>query len=249
MDETSEEQRQQDIINKIKSGKVEMHSKAYLVWRNTFWILAICLLAAAAVFFLSFLVFIIRVNHLWDLPDFGYHGLREFLTFFPWLFVPAILLFTWLVERFVRQHSFAYRVPVLYVGLVSMVLVISASFAVLATPLHLRLYESAEGEHLPVVGYMYRFFGGMHPDDYYVGQVQTVKDDDCLLLTQQGFPVNIITNPHTQLFGATSLNPGDTIEVVGEERGNIVEASEIREISPEIPPPNMSPPPENMLLK
>src|SRR6185369_15810148 len=100
---------QNEILEKIKSGKVSMQSKNALFWRTVLAVLSIALFALLAIFIASFVVFILKANGNWILPQFGLHGLQEFLLIFPWLFVPAVALFIWLVERFMVRHSSVYR--------------------------------------------------------------------------------------------------------------------------------------------
>lgn len=241
MNEPSEEKVHSDIISKIKSGEVTMHSRTFLLWRTTFWALAVLLLVAAAAFLVSFVVFILQASGVWDLPGFGLHGTGEFLMYFPWLFIPAVLLFAWLTEVFVRKYSLAYRLPVLYVALGSLVLIGAVSLAVLATPLHQKLFESAENEGLPVVGAMYRFFGQSHPDDFYVGKVASTSPDGCILVMRDGQSVNVAVASSTQMYGG-SLRLGDLVEIVGEESSGSVEAVDIKKL-PDNRPAFFRPPP------
>lgn len=233
-----EDQSRQEILEKIKSGQVEMHSKAFLAWRTVMWVLGILLVLAAGAFVVSFMAFVVQISGVGDLPRFGAHGLREFLVYFPWLFVPAALLFVWLFERFVRQYAFAYRLPVLYVVLASMVLIVVAGFLCAAGSLHSRLYYFVRQDKVPFAPGVYGFFQNYRPDDFYVGEIQSVKQDGCALLTGQGQQINVLVNNQTQLFNHYMLKPGDYIEVLGDERGPDIQAFDIRQV----PPPGNFPP-------
>lgn len=248
MEDPKDQQLHIKILDKIKSGQVTQHSRAYLVWRTVLLVLALALLLAAGIFVVSFVVFSLRMSGVWDLPQFGTHGLAEFLLFFPWLFIPAVLLFLWLLERFILRHSPAYRLPVLYsVGAV-LVIILGASLLVLATPLHHRLYVSAEHQHLPVAGSMYRFFGQDRPDDLYIGTVASSTGHMYLLQTPDNDNITIITNNDTHWMNHNQLQPGDCVEVVGEEQGNQVIATFIRQPNSTFASPceNVSPPMNNM---
>jgi hypothetical protein len=220
----------EQVLEKINSGKVSMHSKAYLIWRAAFWILALVILAAAAVFSGSFVIFALRASGVWDLPQFGGHGLQEFLAYFPWLFILAVLLLIWLMEVLARKYSLAYRIPVSYLILTGVIFIAAGSLAVFATPLHQKLYESANEDRLPLVGGVYRFFGQDHPDDFYVGDVQAASGTIYSIVTREGFPATIVANSHTVFSGDPNINAGDCIEAVGEENGNIVNAYNIKKI-------------------
>jgi len=209
-----------DILQKIQSGKVTMRSRSSFVWRSILWVLAAFLLAAGLIFIITFIVFILRANGNWDLPAFGLHGLVEFLTFFPWLFVPALILFLWLLERFILRNSFAYRMPVLYSGGAVIIIVVVASLAVLATPLHRRLFEQARSQQLPIAGSFYRFFGGSKPDDFYVGAVASTSPSSYTIVTPEGKKLVILKTSATQIISSSPIVSGDCVEIIGDEQNN-----------------------------
>jgi|SRR6185369_11712883 len=219
---------EKNIIEKIKSGHVTMHSRGFLIWRTALWTLAILLLAAATIFIVSFVFFTLRASGVWDLPQFGLHGLREFLMFFPWLFIPAILLFLWLLERFVLQHSFAYRLPVIYSALILIAVTIFGSIIVLATPLHQRLFFYARRQQLPIAGPVYRFFGRSHPDDFYAGIITAASSSTYSVSNPDGEQMIIITNSGTRFFAPSPIIAGDCIEVTGEEQNGTMTALAIK---------------------
>lgn len=222
----------QEIMEKIQSGQVAMRSRAYLAWRAVLWGLAILLFVAAGAFIVSFMVFICRASGVCDLPQFGLHGLQEFLVYFPWLFVPAALLFVWLVEKFVRQYAFVYRLPLLYsiLGVTAMIVVFG--LVVVATPLQDRLYEFAEQQQLPVAGSLYRFFGANRPDDFYVGRLTAVSGGGDELALPEGGQVAVVIGPQTSFPGGRDMRAGDDVEVIGEEQSGSVQALVVKKISP-----------------
>jgi hypothetical protein len=179
--------------------------------------LAVFLLAAGLIFIVTFVVFILRANGNWDLPGFGLHGLVEFLTVFPWLFIPALILFLWLLERFILRNSFAYRMPVLYSGGAIIIIVVVASLAVLATPLHRHLFEQARQQQLPIAGSLYRFFEGSKPDDFYVGAVASTSPNSYTIITPVGKKITILKNSGTQIISPSPIVAGDCVEIIGEE--------------------------------
>jgi hypothetical protein len=221
----------QEIIGKIKNGEVTMHSRQYWVWRAVLWALALALLGLALVFMVSFVIFSLKSSGVWDLPSFGARGVRDFFAFFPWLFVPAVLLFLWLMERFVRQYAFAYRLPVLYSALGLIAVIVAASVAILLTPLHNRLYIFAHGGGLPFGG-IYRYYPDMHPDDFYVGRLVYASSSGCTLMERDGKLIDVSINGSTRVYDQPKLNIGDFVEVVGDEQSGKLTAIAIRKIDP-----------------
>ncbi len=225
------------ILEKIESGKVTMHSKAFLVWRTVLWALGALLLAALLIFIVSFIIFVTRASGVSDLPQFGLHGLQEFLTFFPWLFIPAVILFLWLLERFVIRHSLAYRIPALYSAAGITAAILGVGLIVSLTPLHHTLYESAMDAHLPFGGGIYKFFGQIHPDDFHIGNVVSVSGSAYTLHTREEPNVQVITNQQTRYEDGRNIVAGDFIEVVGREINETITAIHIRKIDPQNPFP------------
>ncbi len=216
------------IIEKIKSGKITMHSRGYLVWKRMLWILAICLLAAAGIFILSFIIFTLKVSGVWDLPKFGTHGLKEFLIFFPWLFIPAILLFLWLLERFMLQFSFVYKMPIVYSALGLLIITVAGSIIVLKSPLHYKILTYAHNQPLPLAGPVYKFYGHSRPNDFYTGIVTQINKNSYTLTTADGDQKTVTTNNFTKWFADGPLQNGDCVEVVLEEHNNIISAIVIK---------------------
>jgi hypothetical protein len=230
MDNQANNQPPKQILEKIKSGEVTMRSRSFFIWRNVLMLLALVLFALAGVFIVSFVIFALRTSGVSDLPQFGLHGVHEFLIYFPWLFLPAFLLFVWLIERFVRQYSFGYRIPLLYVSGAIVGIILVMSWVVLATPAHERLFESARANHLPLAGPFYLFFGNSHPDDFYMGQVISANPPKYVIQTRDGSRVSCETNKSTAFYDPTPIQVGDFIEMVGEEKGQVVTAYDIRKI-------------------
>ena len=231
------------IIEQIQSGKVTMHSRAYWTWKTVLMGLGLALVAVAGIFIASFIIFILHANGVWDLPKFGAHGLHEFLLYFPWLFVPAIILFIWLLERFVLQYSFGYRIPVLYSALIIVIVIVVGSIVVSTTPLHQRLYESAEAGHVPGAEGIYNFFNGNHPDDFYVGRISAATGPLYTLTMPNQKGIECLTDSNTSFHNSQPIKIGDFVEVIGEENKGVVDTFDIRKINPGNPFP-LRPPPQ-----
>jgi len=219
---------QNEILEKIKSGKVSMQSKSALMWRTVLAILAIGLFALLAIFIASFVVFILKANGSWTLPQFGMHGLQEFLLIFPWLFVPALVLFIWLVERFMVQHSVAYKIPILYTLAGIIILVAIGSLIVLATPLHTQMFRFAHKEQLPLAGGMYTFFGRQRPDDLYVGTVVGANGHNYTISMPEHNNITIVVSDDTKFFANRPVAIGDCVEIIGEEKNSTITADSIK---------------------
>ncbi len=242
-----------EILEKIKTGQVTMHSRLFLAWRATLWTIGGLLLTAAGIFLASFIVFALRASGVWDLPAFGYMGLVKFLAFFPWLFVPAVLLFMWLVQKFILRFSFAYKWPFVYTSLGVIAFVIIGGFFVASTPLHPKLYMFARSEKLPGAGRFYKLYGKARPNNFFVGNVIEKNSGYYLITSRENKQYKIIVTPLTKILELDKLDSGDCIEAIGEQKDNMFFAFFIktfdsvntypfcREPNPELPPPPFRP--------
>lgn len=230
MDMQNDEQNQQDILDKIKSGKVAISPPMFLRWQEIFWVLVVLILISLAAYLASFMLFVASTNRLWDLLFFGSIGIKDFVLFFPWLFLFVVLLLAWLAERFAWKYSFAYHMPKLYVALASLFFTAIVSLAILNTPLHSRLYEYAQNQNLPIAGPMYRFFGQYHPGNFYIGEVKRIYSDKFLITLGDGSTVLVNVLVNTRIYGGT-IRLGNFVDIFTKENANGLDAVYIKQIS------------------
>lgn len=226
----NEEKNQQEILDKIKSGKVTMSPLIFLRWHEIFWVLVVLILISLAAYLASFMLFVASTNRLWDLLFFGSLGIKEFMLFFPWLFMFVILLLAWLAERFAWKYSFAYHMPKLYVALASLFFTAIVSLAILNTPFHAKLYESAQNQNLPIAGPMYRFFGQYRPDNFYIGKISHIYSDKFLITLGDGSTVLVNVLVNTRIYGR-AIRLGDFVDIFVKENANGLDAIYIKQIS------------------
>jgi hypothetical protein len=175
------------------------------------------------------MLFVASTNRLWDLLFFGPLGIKEFVLFFPWLFVFVVLLLAWLAERFAWKYSFAYHVPKLYVALASLFFTAIVSLAILNTPFHSRLYEYAQNQNLPIAGPMYRFFGQYRPGNFYIGEVRHIYSDKFLITLGDGSTVLVNVLVNTRIYGG-AVRLGNFVDIFTKENTNGLDAIYIKQI-------------------
>lgn len=226
----NEEKNQQEILDKLKSGEVAMSPRIFLRSHEIFWIVVVFILISLAAYLASFMLFVASTNRLWDLLFFGPAGIKEFVLFFPWLFVLVVLLLAWLAERFAWRYSFAYRAPKLYVALASLVVTAIVSLVIVNTPFHSELYESAQTQNLPIAGPMYRFFGQYRPGNFYIGKLSRIYPDEFLITSGDGSTVLVKVLSNTRIYGRTA-RLGDNLDIFTKETANGLDALYIKQIS------------------
>src|SRR5690348_1082993 len=115
MEHNEQDNMKQDIMNRIKSGELDMRPRIYFMLKLAALIVLMVATLVVSIFILTFILFSIRINSQDVLLGFGSRGLTTFLRFFPWglLFIDIALIF--LSQHLLRQFRFGYRIPALYV--------------------------------------------------------------------------------------------------------------------------------------
>lgn len=208
------------ILEKIKAG-VPPHSRWYFIWRA-----AVVTAAAVAIFTLllyltSWLVFILHANGAWWLLGFGPRGWRNFLFLFPFLPALAIVILIAGLAFLAERWRFVYRQPLFYLGIGLVGIVLIGSWLLVRTSLHRGIYRQSAAGAAPLVGPLYRHYGGFRPDDGLAGIVRADIDGDVSngtfdIETAGGERFLIQTNEQTRSPFACCLMPGDQVMVMGD---------------------------------
>ena len=197
---------------------------------QTLLVIAVCVAAfVLAVFLLSWVYFILHANGAWLLPAFGRRGWLGFMRSFPWIPAIAGLVLLMVLAGVLEKFRWAYRLPLLYVGLGVLGLVVVFSLTVAQTPFHREFYRSAQ-KGGGLTGPLYRGYGHMPKGEAYVGTAANVASSTFELTTQDGEVIFVNINERTRLPFGFDLTPDDTVMVMGDRVANILTAFGLREI-------------------
>ena len=105
---------QETLLAKIKEGQMVMRPRWHFVLKAVLGILGMIILAMAALYLISFILFALREAGLLFIPGFGFHGVGVFLFSLPWILILVSLIFIFLLELLVKRYAFGYRKPLLY---------------------------------------------------------------------------------------------------------------------------------------
>jgi len=127
-----------NIIEKLKSGKIEMRPKWHFALRSILLILLTILTLILILFLASFLLF---------------HLKRSGIFFGPLPFVMFLLMivFVALVEFLINRYAVAYRKPVVYSLLIVVALMVAMGLAINKVHFH----EKIEKRNLPMIKRFY----------------------------------------------------------------------------------------------
>ena len=179
MEHNSHNSIRQNVLEKIKSGKVRKLPRVYFMLRIAATLFVSVLLLVVSAFVFSFMLFSFHESGEQFLLGFGLDGIVAFLMLFPWpLFVMDVLLLV-LLEWLLQGFKFGYRIPLLNFGLGIFAVSFIVGALINLTPLHTFLLQRADNKELPVVGDAYEHIFDRHEQQGVCrGIVTDVNADD-----------------------------------------------------------------------
>jgi hypothetical protein len=219
-----------EVLEKIKSGKIKMRPKFYFVLKTILIVAAVFVLAILIIFLISFIKFHMRASGIWYLPDFGFRGWGTYLGLLPWFLILAGLILILILEILAKRFSFVWKRPVVYSLLAIVLIVAIGGFIVEKTPLHPTLLLKARQQKLPFAGPMYRGFGMPMLHDVQRGVVEETLENGFKIRTFDDRLLTVILKEETQFPFGKEIEKGDTIVVMGRREDDTIRAFGIREI-------------------
>lgn len=220
----------QKVLEKIKSGKVQMHSRLYFVLKAVFLVLGTVLVFGLAIFLASFILFILRLNGLHFLAGFGMPGLGIFFGAFPWVLAGLTLIFVLVLEIFSERFCFVYRRPLLYSVAGIVIVVLAGGYLIARTEMHSRLWERAEMENLPFAGPMYRLYGDIGTPQFVLGKVVDASGNRFEIQTKRGQLLQVLLPETASPAFDRDLEKGDMVIVIGQRQGGSITAEGFKKL-------------------
>lgn len=234
-----------NVLEAIESGEVSMRPKWQFVLTISLWTLGTVLVGLTLVYLVSFILFAVRQNGSWFVTGFGSEGWREFFFSMPWLLIAVTLVFLALLGYLVKRYAFAYARP-LFFSAAGIILVAGlGGFLITLTPLHSGLMGEAIEYRLPLGGGIYRQFGGRNPGKIITGIIVEKNDTGYTIYDQDKELLMVLITPYTKM-PQKLPELRDFIVVLGERRGNIVEAHGVKCLSGQRGVRPMTPPRDDM---
>ena len=226
----------QRVLEQVRTGGVQMHSRAYFIARVALSVIVAILTLALSAGIISFIVFSLHESGELFLLGLGGRGIQTFFTLFPWglLIVDIALIFflQWLLQGF----KFGYRAALLTVFFY--VLLGSAVLAAVINllPVHPALLQRADRGELPLIGEMYEGIHDSHHEQGIFrgtvvsssGSTSTIMHNDGDRDSDDGIH-EVITASSTNL--DAPLKPGDKVYIFGTENGQEIQAEGIQHLS------------------
>ncbi len=212
------------IVEKIEQGEVLMRPRWHFVLKTMLAVAGVLLVFLGVLYFLSFIVFVLRETGLWFVPAFGLSGFSLLLFSLPWLLLLVSGICFIVLEVFVRKYSFAYRKPVLYSVLALLLLVVLGSIFLSRIEFHERLWGSMRERHVPFLDSFYRGYAMPHTKRVHPVVVASTTEQGFFAVDRDGDSVEISISPETRLPSGFNFNEGDEVVIVGNEASGSIEA-------------------------
>jgi lysylphosphatidylglycerol synthetase-like protein (DUF2156 family) len=133
------------ILEKIKSGEVNMKPKYYFILKLVALALTVFLTFILSTMLVSYVIFSIKISGQVFLLGFGAKGLYHFFIALPWfiLFLDLVLIFflDWLLKSF----KFGYNSSVMFLFVVTLVSITVLASLINSTSFHRDMMIRAEG--------------------------------------------------------------------------------------------------------
>lgn len=147
------------VLEAIKEGKLIMKPKWHFVLRAVLRVLAILILFFILVYLLNFIGLVTHEKEF-NILDLSPRGMHAFMTAIPWVIVLLSMFLLLVFYILVKKYAFVYRKPLLY-GFFGLVLVVVfAGLVVHIVDAKFRFARFGEGERVPVLGPMHRYYRG-----------------------------------------------------------------------------------------
>jgi len=224
----------ENILDKIRTGRVKMRPKIYFILKSIFIVFSISIIALFILYLISFIAFSMRASGVWYLLPFGFPGIKATLSLLPWLLILLGIVLIIVLEILVKHFTFAYRRSVLYSLLIIMTLVLLGSFVIGKTKLHSGFFQRAQEGHLPAIGEMYRNLGMSKSKDVHRGVVSEIIENGFLIETPRGEILTVIITAETHFPFETTVEEDSAVVVLGERENGTIHAFGVREINDEV---------------
>lgn len=222
------------VLEQIHAGQVHMHSRAYFIWRALAISGTAIVAFLVAIFFASFVLFVLNESGEASLLSFGPRGFATFFSLLPWLIIGGVLALLVFLEFLLRSFKLGYSIPILRVfGAVAGISVL-ASALVFASPLHTTLLDVADNDALPLIGELYKVTHISHKEQGVFRGVVTSLASSSFTISHDDSDKD--SDDGTWDVSSLGISPdrapkvGEKVYIAGDVEDNVIHAYGIRKL-------------------
>lgn len=154
----------EEIVNdSIKSGKIIMKPKWHFVLKTILRVLSVIILFFVIIYLLNFIGLVTHERDF-NILDLSPRGMRAFMVAVPWVIVLLSMFLLSVFYILVKKFSFVYRKPLVYGFFGIIFLIVFIGFIVHIIDAKFRFARFGEGERVPVLGPMHKYYRGEMKD-------------------------------------------------------------------------------------
>jgi hypothetical protein len=226
----------QNVLEKIRSGEVHMHSRMYFALKMIVLILVATFALVISALVFSFIIFSIQASGRFLLLGFGTQGFLNFLILFPWGLLIIDILLLIILEQILKRFQFGYRSPLVYLISGLVVVVLAIGYFINFTPLHESLSRRADERDIPIIGGFYKHIHRPPHDRGLVRGFVTSINGNTIVLESDDRDPGTATSTFTiivpqALISNGHINIGDYLFVAGRRDDGKIQAFGIQKIS------------------
>lgn len=211
------------ILDKIKSGEVNMKPKFYFKLRLIALIVTIFLTFILSITLVSYVLFSISIGGGMSLLGFGAKGIYHFFMALPWFILLLDVLLIVFLDWLLKSFRFGYNSSVLFLFVVTLVSITALASIINSTSFHKNLMYKAENNNLPVAGSFYIGLRKSHGNQgMFRGEIVSIEGTSTIYIKHNDFDIDdndkiirIIVPINTDIT-SFPLNIGDNIFIAGD---------------------------------
>lgn len=236
----SDNSRKDTILTRIESGETPQKPKWHFTIRTIISVTILVFLAAALLYFVSFILFELTERDVIFTPEFGWQGISVFLSSLPWILIALTIAMALAIEMLIRRYSLAYRRPLVY----SLLFVIAAATVggvlISETHLHEHVSQFVEDQNLPVAAF-YRGYTSRPLPRLYSGIVSELDPNGFFMQSSLGELLDVIVSRQTRFPHGMDIVKDDAVLVIGDRSGDTIQAAGVRCLNDRPRQPNREP--------
>ncbi len=209
-----------NILNKIKSGEVDMKPHWHFVLKSLLLILGIIVAVLLTVYILSFIHFFLSQSGVGFLPLYGFRGVSLFVMDSPWLLVASVGGLIVVLHLLIQKYSFIFRQPLVYSLLAIIILVLFGSYAIEQTQFHSSMRELSQNQRGPVLKSFYKDIDSSRPKNVTFGTITEVTNDGFLLYSDIDEVLKVVLSNTTKQKPGAEYFVDDVVWVFGNRKNN-----------------------------
>lgn len=229
------------ILEKIKSGEVNMKPKYYFMLKLIALGVTIFLTSIFSTILVSYVLFSIKVSGQFFLLGFGIKGFYHFFMALPWLILILDMLLIVFLDWLLKGFRFGYNSPILMLFVFTLVAITILASLLNFTSFHNSLMQRAERKNLPLAGSFYDGLRKSHGSQgTFRGKIISIESTTTFSMMHNDFDMNDEDNntvevfvPDTVNMYAMSLVPGDQVFIAGERIPTGIQAYGIHKLTAE----------------